>query len=170
MRLNPSGRSRRVVGLDKTVAQVGEVVALSGRLRLKLKPQRRDAVTVAVWTVRSHRREVKREDEEKRPAPLDAKRGYRQCSTFPLEAKNEANLGPRNLGKRRKKDKDGKRWDLRLTGVGREGSTGIQLKGTPNNAGEWCGGLLVRLRMTRLFLFVFRNPGSAARYGRAVTG
>ncbi|KAK3495822.1 hypothetical protein B0T13DRAFT_489465 [Neurospora crassa] len=107
IRLNPSVRSRRVVGLDKTVAQVGEVVALSGRLRLKLKPQRRDAVTVAVWTVRSDRREVKREDEEKRPTPLDAKRGYRQCSTFPLEAKNEANPGPRNLGKRRKKS----RWE-----------------------------------------------------------
>lgn len=75
IRLNLSDRSRRVVRSDKTVAQVGEVVALSGRLRLKLKPQRRDAVTVTVWTVRSDRREVKREDEEKRPTPLDAKRG-----------------------------------------------------------------------------------------------
>ncbi|EGZ76295.1 hypothetical protein NEUTE2DRAFT_122944 [Neurospora tetrasperma FGSC 2509] len=103
-------RSRRRSRLSSVAKRerVGEVVALSGRLKLKLKPQRRDAVTVAVWTVRSDRREVKREDEEKRPAPLDAKRGYRQCSTFPLEAKNEANLGPRNLGRRRKKIKMGK--------------------------------------------------------------
>ncbi|KAL0475645.1 hypothetical protein QR685DRAFT_431000 [Neurospora intermedia] len=82
IRLNLSDRSRRVVRSDKTVAQVGEVVALSGRLRLKLKPQRRDAVTVTVWTVRSDRREVKREDEEKRPTPLDAKRGL-ICASLP---------------------------------------------------------------------------------------
>ncbi|KHE81958.1 hypothetical protein GE21DRAFT_1214614 [Neurospora crassa] len=87
IRLNPSGRSRRVVGLDKTVAQVGKVVAPSGRLRLKLKPQRRDAVTVAVWTVRSDRREVKREDEEKRPTPLDAKRGI--CASLVWDGKGQ---------------------------------------------------------------------------------